>query len=62
MAQVSPTPTFDNVRLDTGIDPKDQQSHDARVAYILNKYPSQLLDRKGNIRKPVKGGHPRRGR
>ena len=37
------TPTYDNVRLDLGIDPQDQHGHDDRVRLIIGKYPSKLF-------------------
>ena len=51
MNNMSDSPTYDNVRLDLGIDPADQHGHENRVLGIIAKYPSKLVDSQGN---PIK--------
>lgn len=57
MNDITETPIYDHTRLDLGIDPKDLQGHDVRVAHIVRKYPSKLV--KPEPERPKKRG--RRG-
>lgn len=43
MNNMTDTPMYDNVRLDLGIDPQDQNGHDDRVRRIIAKHPSKLF-------------------
>lgn len=52
MNDMSDTPTYDNVRLDLGVDPADQQGHAKRVAGIIAKYPSVILAQEAERAKP----------
>lgn len=46
----SENPMYDNTRLDLGIDPQDLNDHDSRVRAIVAKYPSKIIDSRGEFK------------